>query len=322
MTIDSDRENLVELLAWYGELGVDCALADEAVDWLQHGEVAPGAAVRQALRSLPKSGSSGASPGTGQSAAPRQRAAIERGAGASGQPVATSGASPARSSAAAAPLRMVRTAGDAGSGQAAGQGAAAARRIAAAAKSLDDLRQALEEFEGCALRATAKNTCFYRGAPTARLMIIGEAPGRDEDLAGVPFVGRAGKLLDRMLAAIGLSETDVHITNVVYWRPPGNRTPTLQETESCRPFLERQTQLVAPDFVLLVGGAAAKSVLETQEGIMRLRGKWKEVTIGGRQVRALPTLHPAYLLRTPAAKRQAWRDLLSLQKALSPGAEK
>ena len=225
-----------------------------------------------------------------------------------------------------APVKSGRPAGEAGDGraqsQASGQGAAAARKIAAAANSLDDLSKALEEFEGCALRATAKNTCFYRGAPAARLMIIGEAPGRDEDLAGVPFVGRAGQLLDRMLAAIGLSENDVHITNVVYWRPPGNRTPTLQETASCRPFLERQTQLIAPEFVLLVGGAAAKSILETPDGIMRLRGKWKDVMLGGRLVRALPTLHPAYLLRTPAAKRQAWRDLLSLQKALSQVAAK
>jgi uracil-DNA glycosylase len=147
-------------------------------------------------------------------------------------------------------------------------------------------------------------------------MIIGEAPGRDEDLAGLPFVGRAGQLLDRMLAAIGLNEELVHITNVVYWRPPGNRTPTLQETSSCRPFLERQIALVEPELVLLLGGAAAKNVLDVNDGIMRLRGKWKQVSLGGRTLRALPTLHPAYLLRTPAAKRLAWRDLLSLQQTL------
>jgi DNA polymerase len=188
--------------------------------------------------------------------------------------------------------------------------------LAARAKSLEDLRLALDSYEGCALRATAKNTCFYRGAARARLMIVGEAPGRDEDLEGRPFVGRAGQLLDRMLAAIGLNEELVHITNVVYWRPPGNRTPTLQETQSCRPFLERQVQFVEPELVLLLGGAAAKNVLDVSDGIMRLRGKWKDVNMGGRSLRALPTLHPAYLLRTPAAKRLAWRDLLSLRRTL------
>jgi len=326
MTIESNREDLVELLAWYGELGVDCALADDAVDWLQRGDCAPGAAVRQALRPVPKGASAGISPRNMHGAAARLPSAAQRGAGDSGQPSAAARPSPERTVPPGAPVKSRHEAGDAGGGQArsqpSAQGAAAARKIAAAAKSLDDLRKAVAEFEGCALRATAKNTCFYRGAPAARLMIIGEAPGRDEDLAGVPFVGRAGQLLDRMLAAIGLSENDVHITNVVYWRPPGNRTPTLQETESCRPFLERQVQLVAPDFILLVGGAAAKSIMETPDGIMRLRGKWKEVMLGGRLVRALPTLHPAYLLRTPAAKRQAWRDLLSLQKALSQVAPK
>ena len=144
-------------------------------------------------------------------------------------------------------------------------------------------------------------------------MIIGEAPGRDEDIEGRPFVGRAGQLLDRMLAAIDLQEADVHITNVVYWRPPGNRTPTSEETLACRPFLERQVELVEPDAILLLGGAAAKSVLEIDDGIMRLRGKWREARFGERKIRAMATLHPAYLLRTPAAKRQVWRDLLQLK---------
>jgi DNA polymerase len=147
-------------------------------------------------------------------------------------------------------------------------------------------------------------------------MLIGEAPGRDEDLQGKPFIGRAGQLLDRMLAAIGLAEPDVHITNIVYWRPPGNRTPTPQEAQVCRPFLERQLELVGPDLVLLLGGAAANHILAATEGIMRVRGKWREVTIGTRAVRAIATLHPAYLLRTPAAKRLAWRDLLAVKAAL------
>ena len=147
-------------------------------------------------------------------------------------------------------------------------------------------------------------------------MLIGEAPGRDEDMEGRPFVGPAGQLLDRMLAAIGLAETDVHITNIVYWRPPGNRTPTPQEAQVCRPFLERQIELVEPEIICLLGGAAAKHILGVEDGIMRLRGKWRDVEIGGRSIKALATLHPAYLLRTPAQKRLAWRDLLMLQAAL------
>ena len=148
-----------------------------------------------------------------------------------------------------------------------------ARALAGQAGSLSELEATLARFDGCSLKVTAKNLCFYRGAQTARLMLIGEAPGRDEDLQGKPFVGRAGQLLDRMLAAIGLTETDVHITNIVYWRPPGNRTPTPQEAQVCRPFLERQVELVAPQIVVLLGGAAAKHILDVPEGIMRLRGK-------------------------------------------------
>lgn len=192
----------------------------------------------------------------------------------------------------------------------------AARSEAKAASSLQELEAALRRFEGCGLKATAKNLCFYRGAPRTRIMLIGEAPGRDEDLQGKPFVGLAGQLLDRMLAAIGLKEADVHITNTVYWRPPGNRTPTLQETEACKPFLQRQIELVAPELMVLLGGAAAKSILDTTEGIMRLRGKWRNLTIGGCDIRVMATLHPAYLLRTPAQKRLAWRDLQAVQAAL------
>ncbi|MEZ5816518.1 MAG: uracil-DNA glycosylase [Hyphomicrobiaceae bacterium] len=188
--------------------------------------------------------------------------------------------------------------------------------MARSAKTLDELEALVRGFDGCALKATAKSTCFYRGSPTARIMVIGEAPGRDEDLAGKPFVGRAGQLLDRMLAAIDLDEAGVHITNIVYWRPPGNRTPTPEEAQACRPFLERQIELVAPDFILTLGGPAAKAMLDTPDGILKLRGRWRDVTVGERTVRLMPTLHPAYLLRQPEAKRQAWRDLLQLKAAL------
>ena len=196
----------------------------------------------------------------------------------------------------------------------------AAREAVRRARSLDELEAVLRDFDGCPLKATAKNLCFYRGSPQARLMIIGEAPGREEDIEGRPFVGRAGQLLDRMLAAIGLAEQDVHITNVVYWRPPGNRTPTPEEVQICQPFLERQMALVAPEIVLTLGGPAAKAILDVTDGILRVRGKWAEIESEGRRVRVMPTLHPAYLLRTPLAKRQAWRDLLAVKLALDNAA--
>lgn len=191
-----------------------------------------------------------------------------------------------------------------------------ARARAGAARSLAEIEAALADFSGCALKATAKSLCFARGRADARLMLIGEAPGRDEDLQGKPFVGRAGQLLDRMLASIGLCQDDVYITNIVYWRPPGNRTPTTQEVEACRPFLDRQIELVDPAVVALLGGPAAQSLLGTREGIMRLRGKWRQIELGGKVRRVMPTLHPAYLLRSPAAKRLSWRDFLAIEEAL------
>jgi DNA polymerase len=194
----------------------------------------------------------------------------------------------------------------------------AARVAARNAASLDDLHKALAAFDGCGLKATAKNLCFYRGAAQAPVMIVGEAPGRDEDIEGRPFVGRAGQLLDRMIAAAGWTETDVHITNVVYWRPPGNRPPTPQEAEICRPFLERQIELVTPRVLLLMGGAASKQILRTDEGILKIRGRWQTLEFGNLKVPVIATLHPAYLLRTPIAKRQAWRDILSVNEALKP----
>ena len=184
------------------------------------------------------------------------------------------------------------------------------------AATLAELEALAGQFEGCALKRTAKSLCFARGSDQARIMFIGEAPGRDEDLQGKPFVGRAGKLLDRMLASIGLSENEVYITNTVYWRPPGNRTPTPQEIESCAPFLARQIELLKPDIIVLLGGAAAKSILDTGEGIMRLRGKWLTYHSDGRDIPTIATLHPAYLLRTPGDKRLAWRDMLMVKQAL------
>jgi uracil-DNA glycosylase len=185
------------------------------------------------------------------------------------------------------------------------------------AASLTELEALLAAFDGCALKRTAKSLCFARGSADARLMLIGEAPGRDEDLQGKPFVGRAGQLLDLMLAAIGLGEAQVYITNTVYWRPPGNRTPTPEEVEACASFLRRQIALVNPDVLVLLGGAAAKNILGVTEGIMRLRGKWLSYACDGRDIATLATLHPAYLLRNPEAKRYAWRDLLAIKEALA-----
>ncbi len=191
-----------------------------------------------------------------------------------------------------------------------------ARELAREAKDLDELHARLAGFDGCRLKVTARSLCFYRGAPEAPLMIIGEAPGRDEDIQGKPFVGRAGQLLDKMLAAIDLDESRVHITNIVYWRPPGNRNPTPEEAAACRPFLERQIALVRPKVILLLGKPATNHMLGVSDGIMRLRGKWREVAIEGRAIPALPSLHPAYLLRNPSAKRLAWRDLLAVRQKL------
>jgi len=197
-----------------------------------------------------------------------------------------------------------------------GETAQAARETAKSAKTLDELRDLLEQFDGCNLKLTATQLVFADGNPKARVMLVGEAPGRDEDIEGLPFVGRSGQLLDRMLAAIDLDRTSVYIANVVPWRPPGNRTPTPQETAICRPFIERQIELADPDFLICLGGAAAKELMNTSDGILRLRGQWREYDTGTRKIRTMATLHPAYLLRQPLQKRHAWRDFLALKAAL------
>ncbi len=192
----------------------------------------------------------------------------------------------------------------------------ATESTAGEAATLAELEALVGAFDGCPLKRTAKSLCFARGNEAARVMLIGEAPGRDEDLQGRPFVGRAGQLLDRMLAAIGLSESHVYITNTVYWRPPGNRTPSPQEIEACAPFLARQIELLAPKILVLLGGAAAKHILDVTQGIMRLRGIWLSYPCATGDIPTLATLHPAYLLRRPGEKRYAWRDMLMLKEAL------
>lgn len=194
--------------------------------------------------------------------------------------------------------------------------AEAARKIAQDCQSLDALKAALEKFEGCSLKSMAQSLVFSDGNPQADIMFVGEAPGRDEDIQGKPFVGRAGQLLDKMLNSIGLTRETTYIANIVYWRPPGNRTPTPEESAACRPFIERQIELCNPKILVLLGGAAAKELLDTPQGILKLRGKWQDIQIGQMTIPTLPTLHPAYLLRQPAQKRLAWQDLLSLKKKL------
>ncbi len=289
---ETERKAAGRILDWYAAMGVDAALAEMPVDWLARGQSPPGAgfALDGEPQLQPSPPVRPGNPGVAaRPAAPRPSTP---------RPAATAPPArqfPARPAAPAAPPAPAEIAG---------------------AQSLADLGAVLRGFDGCGLKATAKNLCFFRGAERAPLMIIGEAPGRDEDLEGKPFVGRAGQLLDKMLAAIGMSEQNVHITNIVYWRPPGNRTPTAQEALACRPFLERQLALVGPKVVLALGGAAAKNLFDVADGIMRIRGKWRPLDMGGQQVQAMATLHPAYLLRTPAAKGMAWRDLLAVKAAL------
>ncbi|MGH6675174.1 MAG: uracil-DNA glycosylase [Xanthobacteraceae bacterium] len=187
---------------------------------------------------------------------------------------------------------------------------------AAAARSLDELRAELLAFEGCALKATATQLVFADGNPEAEIMIVGEAPGADEDRIGRPFVGRAGQLLDKMLAAIGLDRRHVYIANVVPWRPPGNRTPTPLETSACLPFIRRQIELVHPKVLVCLGAAATQTLLGTREGIMRIRGRWHEYELAGKKIPAIAMLHPAYLLRQPSHKKFAWQDLRQLAKMI------
>ncbi|MBX3505091.1 MAG: uracil-DNA glycosylase [Parvibaculum sp.] len=277
------REQAAALLAFYLEAGVSDALGEEPVDRYALADAASAAA------------------------SPRETARPEAQRGARPDPRGEAAPDPAPAPRAAAPSSIPLE--DA-------QAAESAREIATRCSTLDELKQALGTFEGCPLRYTAKNLVFADGNPQARIMLIGEAPGRDEDLQGRPFVGRAGQLLDRMLAAIGLDRTGVYIVNTLPWRPPGNRTPTPAEHAVCMPFVERHVELVNPDILVLLGGVSAKQMLQTDTGIMRLRGKWASVEVNGRSVPALPTLHPAYLLRQPAQKQLAWRDLLSLKARL------
>ena len=259
-----------QLLAFYLEAGVDCALTDEPVNRLSDPDVmpaAPEAAPAPLVRTLP----------------------------AAATPI------PAARAETAAPEAAIQS----------------AREAARTAPTLEALRALLETFDGCALKSTATRLVFADGNPQARIMFVGEAPGREEDIEGLPFVGRSGKLLDRMIAAIGLDRSSAYIANVIPWRPPGNRTPTPQETQICLPFIQRQIELADPDILVCLGGPSAQTLLGIRDGITRIRGRWFPFDTGKREIRAMPTFHPAFLLRSPLQKRFAWRDFLAIRRALA-----
>lgn len=301
-------DDLTALLDWYVGVGVDVALGDDPVDRFL--ESVREAEERNARAAMPAPPASRATP-PAPSAPPPGRPAFAS----EPRPAAPRrDLPPERPRFEPPPQPVARP--SLGANVPGEPGVAAAREAAATATTLDELRAALERFDGCNLRLTARRLVFADGNPQARVMLVGEAPGREEDEQGLPFVGRSGQLLDRMLAAIGLDRTSVYIANVVPWRPPGNRTPTPQETEICKPFVARQIDLVDPDVLVFLGGASAAALAGTREGILRLRGRWLPYDTATRRIRALATLHPAYLLRQPLQKRLAWRDLLALRRAL------
>lgn len=270
-----------ELLSFYLEAGVDCALSEEPVNRLAETAPEPASPERAGLASP----ESGAAFETARAAGPALRAAA---------------LAPPPHPLAPAPDVAIET----------------ALALAPQAATLEELRALLENFEGCALKTTATQLVFADGNPQARIMFVGEAPGRDEDIAGLPFVGRSGRLLDRMLATIGLGRSDVYIANIIPWRPPGNRTPSPQETQMCLPFVKRQIELVDPDILVCLGKPSSQALLQLKDGIIKSRGRWHDYDTGTRTIRAMATFHPAYLLRSPIYKRLTWQDLRTVKTAL------
>ncbi|HEX5509504.1 MAG TPA: uracil-DNA glycosylase, partial [Pseudolabrys sp.] len=275
--IPTSEKTARELLDFYMEAGVDAIMGEEAIDRFAHSLLPP--------------------PERGRSASEARRVGVDE------KPKAD----PTRSAFHAdhPPLS-----GEGKNLLAPDAATMAAREAARSARTLDELRAILHAFDGCALKPSATQLVFADGNPESRLMLVGEAPGRDEDIEGLPFVGRSGKLLDRILAAIGLDRTSVYIANIVPWRPPGNRTPTPQESQICLPFILRQIELADPDVLVCLGGPSAQTLLGIKEGITRTRGRWFTFNTGTRDIRAMPTFHPAFLLRSPLQKRFAWRDFL------------
>jgi DNA polymerase len=277
--------SLLDIALFYAEAGVDEAIGEQPVDRTvapplrPEAKPQPGAAVPPAAAAGRGAGPAPAVPGSGVQAALAARAP---------QPASLTA-------------------------QAAESAATSAAR---ACSTLAELDAAIRTFEGCALKATATNTVIARGNPQAKLMIVGEAPGRDEDAQGLPFVGESGQLLDRMLKAIGRDESNVYISNLLFWRPPGNRDPSTEEIVSCRPFIERMIELVQPKVLVCTGKFSTGTLLGTTQGITRVRGRWHDYRRGDLVIPAMPMLHPAYLLRQPGVKREAWRDMLELAAKL------
>lgn len=292
---------LEALLDFYLAAGVDGVLADSPVDWYE-------------LTAIQARQRAEAGQGARNAAAPNRLAAPQRLLVPPSGPTAVTNKE-------AIPAAPVRPAPPASDGQTAmipdAAVAQSAREAAAQAGSLAELEAILRRFEGCNLRLTAKNLVFADGTPGARIMLIGDVPGREEDEQGKPFVGRSGQLLDRMLKAVGLDRGSVYIANVVPWRPPGNRTPTPHETEICKPFIHRQIELANPEIVVFLGAAATKTLLGEQDSIRKVRGRWMHYDLGGRAVPCLATYDPEYLLKSPLEKRLSWRDFLSLRDKLT-----
>ncbi|MCW2242612.1 uracil-DNA glycosylase [Azospirillum canadense] len=280
-----DQCDILAALRWHVDIGCDEAIGDEPMDWASF-------TARPVVARAPAPAPGGPMPGGGM----RDDAA----------PGLARPATAARPSYAATPVSTQPLG--------ASEAGASARARAKDARTLAELEAALRDFDGCPLKATAMNTVFADGNPQASIMLIGEAPGEDEDRQGKPFVGVSGKLLDRMLAQVGLDRSKVYISNILPWRPPGNRSPTQAEIAACLPFLERHVELIGPKVLVPLGGTSAKTLLNRAEGITRLRGQWFDYASPGLlgPVPVIPMLHPAYLLRNPIAKREAWRDLLTL----------
>ncbi|WP_127091935.1 uracil-DNA glycosylase [Aquabacter cavernae] len=290
--MDSNLSSLSDILAFHAQAGVDAALEEAPVN-----RFATAAAARDLKRVAPQAQEARPAPAGARPAA---------------APVASARPAPAPAGASVLPMPNLAA-------QPPDEAVMAAREAARAAGSLEELREILERFEGCPLKRTATRLVFADGNPKARVMLVGEAPGRDEDAQGLPFVGRSGRLLDLMLGAIGLDRTSAYIANVIPWRPPGNRTPTPQETAICLPFIRRQVELADPDFLICLGNPSAQTLLGVTEGITKTRGRFFPYDTGTRTIKAMPTFHPAYLLRTPLGKRMVWRDLLAVEAALKAG---
>jgi uracil-DNA glycosylase len=287
-------------LAWLGEIGCDEAIGETPFDWTS----------KPPPRVQPR-------PAPGPAASYVQLAAHG--------PAHGSGPSfphPAAAAPYAGPTPAFPAASAAAQSLGGEESVALARSEAGKAATLAELEAAIRAFDGCPLKRTAMNTVFADGNPKARVMLVGEAPGEDEDRQGLPFVGVSGKLLDRMLKAAGLDRTSVYISNILPWRPPGNRSPTPGEMATCLPFIRRHIALVAPEILVFLGGTAAKTLLNTTQGVTRLRGRWVDCPLDGegKIIPALPMLHPAYLLRNPASKKEAWRDMLLLAERLAKNA--